>query len=72
MKKVTIPALENAMAASVMGTMDILCQVGITWNYIFERPLSSCFQVAIATLDGRPVRSFNGADIHPPIARRRQ
>jgi transcriptional regulator GlxA family with amidase domain len=68
MKKVTILALENAMSASVMGTMDIFCQVGMTWNYIFGQPFAPCFQVAIATLDGRPVKCFNGADIHPHCA----
>jgi transcriptional regulator GlxA family with amidase domain len=65
MKKVTILALENAMGASVMGTMDIFCQVGMTWNYIFGQPFAPRFQVAIVTLDGRPVKCFNSANIAP-------
>jgi transcriptional regulator GlxA family with amidase domain len=68
MIKVTILAVENAMAASVMGTMDIFCQVGITWNYIFGRPFAPCFEVAVASMDGRPVKCFNGAQIQPQCA----
>jgi len=32
MKKVTILALESAMSASVMGTMDIFSQAGFTYR----------------------------------------
>ena len=31
---VTILALDNVLASSVMGSMDVLCQTGFTWNFI--------------------------------------
>ncbi len=65
MKKVTILALNNPMAASVMGTMDIFCQVGVTWNHIFGEAPEPFFEVEIVTRDGNPVQCLNGAMIHP-------
>lgn len=65
MKKVTILALDNAMATSVMGPMDIFCQAGLTWNYIFGKNPDPRFEVEIVTLSGGPVPSFNGAEIRP-------
>lgn len=65
MRKVTILALDHAMAGSVMGPMDIFCQAGLTWNYIFGKTPAPLFEVEIVTLGGRPVPSFNGAEIRP-------
>ncbi len=64
MKKVTILALNNPLASSVMGTMDIFCQVGLTWNYIFRLEPEPFFEVEIVTGDGNPVKCLNGAMIH--------
>ncbi|APG28660.1 hypothetical protein A7E78_12955 [Syntrophotalea acetylenivorans] len=68
MKKIAILALEQAMAASVMGPMDIFCQAGLTWNHIFGQAPTPRFEVNIVTLDGGPVTSFNGAPITPHCA----
>ena len=65
MKKVTILALDNAMSSSVMGTMDIFCQAGYTWPVIMEFEPEPYFDVEIVTQDGKPVKSFNSATIHP-------
>lgn len=65
MKKVTILALESAMSASVMGTMDIFSQAGFTYNYLMGADPKPFFDVQIATRDGKPVRCFNNAEIHP-------
>lgn len=65
MKRVTILALESAMSASVMGTMDIFSQAGFTYNYLMGADPKPFFDVQIATRDGRPVRCFNNAEIHP-------
>lgn len=68
MKKVAILAMEQAMAASVMGPMDIFGQAGLTWNHIFGQTPAPRFEVKIATLDGRPVTAFGGAPITPHCA----
>ncbi len=64
MKNITILALENAMASSVMGTMDIFCQAGLTYNYIAGREAESHFNVRIVTHTGKPVTAFNNTLIH--------
>jgi transcriptional regulator GlxA family with amidase domain len=65
MKKVTILALESAMSASVMGTMDIFSQAGFTYNYLMGVDPKPYFEVKIATREGKPVKCFNNAEIHP-------
>jgi transcriptional regulator GlxA family with amidase domain len=65
MKKVTILALDNAMSSSVMGTMDIFSQAGFTWNYIMGFDTTPYFEVEIVTQEGKPVKCFNNAEIHP-------
>lgn len=65
MKKITILALNNAISSSVMGTMDIFSQAGITYNFIMGLDPEPYFNVKIATQDGNPVTCFNDAQIHP-------
>ena len=65
MKKVTILALESAMSASVMGTMDIFSQAGFTYDYLMGADPNPFFDVTIASRDGKPVQCFNNAKIQP-------
>jgi transcriptional regulator GlxA family with amidase domain len=65
MPRVTILALENAVASSVMGTMDIFSQVGVTYNFSIGAAPSPRFDVEIVTLDGGPVSAFNNTPIIP-------
>ncbi len=65
MISVAILALDNVLASSVMGTMDVLCQTGATWNYIAGKDEISYFDVKIVTKDGKPVKSKNQAAIYP-------
>ena len=65
MPRVTILALENAVASSVMGTMDIFSQVGVTYNFSIGAAPSPRFDVEIVTLDGEPVSAFNNTPIIP-------
>jgi len=65
MISVAILALDNVLASSVMGTMDVLCQTGATWNYIVGKDAVSYFDVKIVTKDGKPVKSKNQAAIYP-------
>ncbi|MCP4024603.1 MAG: helix-turn-helix domain-containing protein [Desulfobacteraceae bacterium] len=65
MKTITILALDNVLASSVMGTMDILCQAGLTYNHIAGKDRISYFNVQVATEDGKPVKGFNNILITP-------
>ncbi len=65
MKRITLLALDNAISSSVLGTMDIFCQAGLTWNYFFGKDPVSYFEVEIVTEDGRPVTCLNRFQIQP-------
>jgi transcriptional regulator GlxA family with amidase domain len=62
---VTILALDNVLASSVMGSMDVFCQTGVTWNFIAGKDEVSYFDVKIVTKDGKPAKSKNQAAIYP-------
>lgn len=68
MKKVVILALDNVLAASVMGPLDVFCQTGATWNYIQGEVPVSYFDVTVVTKDGRPAGNGNRAGIQPNCA----
>lgn len=65
MVSVTILALDNVLASSVMGSMDVFCQTGGTWNLITGKDEISYFDVTIVTKDGKPAKSRNQAAIYP-------
>jgi transcriptional regulator GlxA family with amidase domain len=65
MKRVSILALDNAVTSSVMGTMDIFCQVGVTYNLVTGIAPEPRFDVEIVSLDGLPVIGFNQTRIAP-------
>lgn len=65
MKRVTILALNHAVTSSVMGTMDIFCQVGVTYNLVTGIAPEPRFDVEIVSLDGLPVVGFNQTRINP-------
>jgi transcriptional regulator GlxA family with amidase domain len=65
MKRVSILALDSAVISSVMGTMDIFCQVGVTYNLVTGIAPEPRFDVEIVSLDGLPVVGFNQTRIHP-------
>ncbi len=70
MINVTILALDNVLASSVMGSMDIFCQTGATWNFIAGKGEISYFDVKIVTQDGKPVKSKNQTAIYPNCSTR--
>jgi transcriptional regulator GlxA family with amidase domain len=65
MQRITILALDHAVTSSVMGTMDIFSQVGVTYNFATGAAPQPRFEVEIVTLDGRPVSGFNETPIYP-------
>ncbi len=60
MKKVTILALHNTIATTVVGPMDVFFQAGQLWNYINRLEPEPLFQVEVVTLDGNPAKCING------------
>jgi len=65
MINITILALDNVLASSVMGTLDVFCQTGATWNFITGKEEVSYFDVKIVTKDGKPAISKNQSGIYP-------
>jgi transcriptional regulator GlxA family with amidase domain len=65
MKQITILAVHNTIATTVMGPMDIFFQAGQLWNHINGMPLTPHFAVEIVSMDGKPVKCLNSAAIVP-------
>ena len=65
MQRVTILALDHAVTSSVMGTMDIFSQAGVTFNFAMGAAPEPLFEVEIVTLNGKPVTGFNNTRIFP-------
>jgi len=65
MKNITVLALEKTVASTVTGPMDIFSQAGVMWNQIFGLAPNPYFKVAIATVNGKPVKCLNGVVIKP-------
>jgi transcriptional regulator GlxA family with amidase domain len=65
MKRVTILAMVNTMASTVIGPMDIFYQAGVVWNYFRGEKPNPFFETRIVTTDGKPCRCMNGATLAP-------
>lgn len=65
MKHITILALYNTMASTVIGPMDVFYQAGVIWNYFNEQKLSPYFEVKLITVNGQPVKCLNGVRMLP-------
>ena len=65
MKKVTILALFNTMASTVIGPMDIFFQAGVIWNYFQGEKPRPFFKTQIVTTDGKPFKCLNGTIMTP-------
>ncbi|MRR18120.1 MAG: helix-turn-helix domain-containing protein [Deltaproteobacteria bacterium] len=68
MKKVTILALRNAQASSITGPMDAFLFAGVLWNIACGKKPSPCFEVAVASPDGKAVKCANRFYIEPHCA----
>lgn len=65
MIKITILALHNTIATTVLGPMDVFFQAGQLWNFIRGLPLCPYFEVEIVSKDGRPVKCLNNVMLSP-------
>lgn len=63
MKKVTILALDETIASTVTGPLDILGQAGVLWNLIQGQEPEPRFRVEVASVSGGPVRCASGLRI---------
>jgi transcriptional regulator GlxA family with amidase domain len=64
MKEIVLLALDNGIASTVVGPLEVFAYAGGMWNYLTGVPLELAFRVRVATLDGRPVTSRTGMPIH--------
>lgn len=65
MKNVTILAMFNTMASTVIGPMDIFFQAGVIWNYFQGKKPKPFFKTQIVTTDGKPFKCLNGTVMSP-------
>ena len=65
MKKVTILAMQNTMAFSIISPMDVFSQSGVMWNYFHGQELTPFFDVRLVTCIGKPFRCLNGVRMVP-------
>lgn len=65
MKHVTILALENTMASTVTGPMDIFSQAGVLWNLVSDLAPEPYFQVRLASRDGGNIPCLNNIVLVP-------
>lgn len=65
MKTVTILALKNTMASTLIGPMDIFTQAGVLWNYFNGKAVTPFFDVRLVTTIGKPFKCLNGVRIVP-------
>ncbi|MGD9211430.1 MAG: helix-turn-helix domain-containing protein [Desulfobacteraceae bacterium] len=65
MKKVTLLAMQNAVAFSVTTPMDVFSQAGIMWNYFNGANFTPHFNVELVTSTGKPFKTLFGARMVP-------
>lgn len=65
MKKITILALRSASASSITGPMDTFLFAGVLWNMACGMKPEPCFEISVASPDGKPVRCANRLYIEP-------
>jgi transcriptional regulator GlxA family with amidase domain len=65
MKKVTVLAMHNTMASTVIGPVDVFYQAGVMWNYFNGQKITPYFDVEVVTTTGKPFRCLSGVRMVP-------
>ncbi|RJR21684.1 MAG: GlxA family transcriptional regulator [Desulfobacteraceae bacterium] len=65
MKRVTILAMQNTIAFTVISPMDVFTQAGVMWNHFNGRESTPYFDVNLVTTVGKPFKCLNGLRIVP-------
>lgn len=68
MKKITLFCFDYAFSSVITGVLDLFSLVGVTWNRIHGSDAAPCFQVQLASADGRAVRCLNRLSLQPDAA----
>jgi len=65
MKKVTILAMKDTLASTVIGPMDVFYQAGVMWNWFKKQKFTPYFEVRMVTTAGKPFKCLSGARLVP-------
>jgi transcriptional regulator GlxA family with amidase domain len=65
MKDVAILGVNGALAASVVGSMDVFSQAGVTYNFLLGIVTVRYFDAKVVSMDGKPITCFNQLVIQP-------
>ena len=65
MKNVTILAMINTMASTVIGPLDVFYQAGVMWNHFNGQAPAPFFRTEVVTSSGAPFRCLSGVRIVP-------
>lgn len=65
MKKITILAMHNTMASTIIGPMDVFYQAGVMWNYFNRQKVTPYFDVKVVTNIGKPFKCLSGVRMVP-------
>lgn len=65
MKKVTVLAMHNTMASTVIGPVDVFYQAGVMWNYFNGQKITPYFDVGVVTTIGKPFKCLSGVRMVP-------
>lgn len=68
MKEIVLLALDNGIASTLIGPLEIFAYTGGMWNYLAGEPLKPAFRVTVVSANGKPVRSRTGLVINVDAA----
>lgn len=65
MRRVTMVAMKNTLASTVVGPMEVLSQSGVMWNYFNGQEIQANFDVKVVNSNGQPFKCLSGVRIVP-------
>lgn len=68
MQQVILFAVENTFISTISGPLEVFAYTGGMWNYLTGTPIELEFQVKVASIDGKPIRTRTGLVINPDIS----
>jgi transcriptional regulator GlxA family with amidase domain len=65
MRRVTMVAMKNTLASTVVGPMEVFAQAGVMSNFLNGQEIQPYFDVKVVTTNGQPFRCLSGVRIVP-------
>ncbi len=65
MKKVTVLAMHDTMASTIIGPMDVFYQAGVLWNHFNGQKATPYFKINLVTTTGAFFECLNGVRMVP-------